>query len=87
MPRNYKRVTVKVSWREENLQGALRAMQNGVSMRTAAIKFVILKSTLHERHKNANISGSALNGKSVFSIEAGNALAVPVKMLRNLFME
>ncbi|XP_050499832.1 tigger transposable element-derived protein 4-like [Diabrotica virgifera virgifera] len=86
MPRNYKRVTEKASWREEELQGALRAIQNGMSLRKAAIKFSIPKSTLHERLKNGTApSGPSLDRKPVFSVEAENALAVQIKKLAKVF--
>lgn len=86
MPRHYKRKTEKASWRKEHLQEALRAIQNGVSVRQAAVRFGVPRSTIQDRIKNDAVnSGPSLGRKPVFSKEAENELADQVKKLAKHF--
>lgn len=85
MPRQYKRISNKASWTEENLNAALNAIAKGGSIRQVSLRFSIAKSTLQDRLKNKNTTRAVLGRKAVFSVEQEKELVAEIINLSKIF--
>jgi transposase len=85
MPRIRERETEKASWSKEVLESAIKAVQDGKSIRTASKSFSIPFSTLQERISKGQTEGPKLGRNAIFTEEQEEVTADHAKLLANLF--
>lgn len=82
MPNVYVRKSNKGSWSEEDLQQAINAIRNGLSIRSAGKQFKIPESTLRSRLKRNVFEKTAMGPECQLGVDAENKLAVHIKKLQ-----
>lgn len=69
MPRKWVRTTQKAKWTAEQLEQAIKAVNEGMSIRKASKTYDIPFSTLQERLKSGNVDAPTLGRKCDFPLE------------------
>ncbi|KAK9731399.1 CENP-B N-terminal DNA-binding domain [Popillia japonica] len=69
MPRTYRRVTEKASWTSEQLQAAVKSIENGTPIRQAALRFKIPRSSLQKRIKEKSFANPKPYQTSGFKVQ------------------
>lgn len=82
---NYNRTTKKASWNPEELEYALKCIENGTAFREVARTTGIPRETLRTRSAKRDTSAPSLGRKSVFTAEQENMIANHVVKLSKLF--
>lgn len=85
MPRNRIRTTDKAKWTSEQIQQAMKAVNEGTSIRKASKQYGIPFSTLQERLKSGIVDAPTLGRKCDFPPNHEQELAEHVKMLSKVF--
>lgn len=76
MVRSQERKTQKAKWTEENLQKAIKPVENGVYKKKAAKDLKIPRSTLRDRLKSEQFTKPLLGRKLVFNPEQETQIGI-----------
>ncbi|KAJ8943344.1 hypothetical protein NQ318_000559 [Aromia moschata] len=86
MPYKYIRRTTRASWSENNILKAIRAVQNGISIRKAAKLFSVPYTTIYDRLKKPIPDGTKKLGRNtIFTAQQEKELADYIIKMSKLF--
>ncbi|KAJ4430341.1 hypothetical protein ANN_22557 [Periplaneta americana] len=85
MPRNRLRSTDKAKWTKDDIEKAIKAVNDGRSVKSASKMFNIPRTTLRDRLKASNTEKPALGRKPLFSEEQEKELRDHLLLLSKLF--